>query len=397
MTPGPVQVSPDALLAQALPMAFHRSEHVWSLYLSVTDGLRRLLHHPTGELFLLPSSGTGAMEAAVANLFSPGERVLICCNGFFSERFAELCMTYGLDVVRLELPWDRAIDPVSVSALLSGDSSIRGVFVTFHDTATGVVNDLAAIGEAIAPFDVLFVVDGVSGVGASPVDMEQWHIDCLVGASQKALASPPGVAFAALSEAAWSRCRQTTNTRFYFDLRKAKAAFDAGRSPSPWTPPVSTLRSVAFSLEELERGGIDQAYARQQALAAAVQIGVTALGLGIFAHETCRSQAVTTIHPPAKIPAQAVSERLRLDWGVTIAEGLGPLRTTSFRIGHVGAIDLLDVVATLFALEVTLARGGYPIRPGTAAGAVHTLVSERSERQPSRTSNDLRSLVMEPV
>jgi aspartate aminotransferase-like enzyme len=387
MTPGPVQVSPDALLAQAAPMAFHRSEHVWSLYASVTDGLRRLLHHPTGELFLVPSSGTGAMEAAVANLFSPGERVLICCNGFFSERFAELCLTYGLDVARLELPWDRAVDPARVSELLGADPFIRGVFVTFHDTATGVVNDLAAIGEAIAPFDVLFVVDGVSGVGASPVNMKQWGIDCLVGASQKALASPPGLAFTALSEAAWHRCQQTTNTRFYFDLRKLKAAFEAGQSPSPWTPPVSTLRSVACSLEELERGGIDQAYVRQQALATAVQVGVTALGLEIFAHQTCRSQTVTTTSSPTAIPPQAVSERLRLDWGVTIAEGLGPLRSTSFRIGHVGAIDLLDVVAMLFALEATLTRYGYPVSPGTAVGAVHTLVSERSELQLLRNSS----------
>lgn len=377
MTPGPVPVSSDALLAQAEPMAFHRSVEVWSLYATITDGLRWLVNHPTGELLLLPSSGTGAMEAAVVNLFSPGERVLVCCNGFFSGRFVDLCHAYGLDVVRLELPWEQAIDPARVASALRDDPSIRGVFVTFHDTATGVVNDLASIGAALAPYDALYVVDGVSGVGASPVDMQGWGIDCLVGASQKALAAPPGLAFAALSEAAWARCQETTNSRFYFDLRKLKAAFDAGQSPSPWTPPVSTLRALASSIEELLRDGVDAAYGRQQAIASAVQTGVTALGPSLYADETCRSQAVTVIEAPARITPQEITERMRLDWGVTIAEGLGPLRTTTFRIGHVGAIDLLDVVSTLVALEVTLARLGYPVVPGAATGAVHrALVDE---------------------
>jgi aspartate aminotransferase-like enzyme len=381
MTPGPVQVASDALLAQAEPMAFHRSEEVWSLYAMITHGLRRLVNHPAGELLLLPSSGTGAMEAAVVNLFSPGERVLVCCNGFFSGRFVDLCHAYGLDVIRLELPWERAVDPERVAGALRDDPSIRGVFVTFHDTATGVVNDLPAIGEALAPFEALFIVDGVSGVGASPVDVADWGIDCLVGASQKALAAPPGLAFAALSERAWARCQETTNGRFYFDLRKLKAALDAGQSPSPWTPPVSTLRALAVSLEELVVAG-DDAYMRQQALATAVQAGVTALGLALYADETCRSQAVTVIEAPASITPQEITERMRLDWGVTIAEGLGPLRTTTFRVGHVGAIDLLDVVATLFALEATLARCGYPIQPGAALGAVHRTVVDGPERQP---------------
>ena len=371
MTPGPVQVPGEALLAQAKPMAFHRSVEVWDLYRTIDDGLRRILGLTEGEILLLPTSGTGAMEAAVVNLFALGDRVLVASNGFFGERFAAICRAHRLDVVLLDVPWGRAVDPELVRVRLAADPAIRGVFATFHDTSTGVINDLRRLGEVVGATDALFVVDGVSGVAVSPVAMDAWRIDCLVGASQKGLSAPPGIGFIALGPEAWARGQAEAGVRYFFDLRTAKAALDAGLSPSPWTPPVSTLRALATSVAGLIAEGLDSVYARQQQMADAVAHGVAALGLSVLAQPGSRSQVVTTIGAPPEISPQRLTAALRDAWGVTIAEGLGKLRETTFRIGHAGGIDLLDVVATLFALEVTLDRLGAPVEPGVTARAVH--------------------------
>lgn len=311
------------------------------------------------------------MEAAVVNLFSPGERVLVASNGFFGERFADICRVHRLDVVKLDAPWGSPIDPALVRVRLADDPAIRGVLVTFHDTSTGVVNDLGRIGAAIAGTDTLFVVDGVSGTAISPLAMDAWRIDCLVGASQKGLSAPPGIGFVALGPAAWTRCQQDAGVRYFFDLRKGKAALDAGRSPSPWTPPVSSLRALAASISALSARGLDDVYASQQRITAAVWAGVEALGLQILAAPGSRSQIVTAVETPAGISPQDVTAMLRDEWGVTIAEGLGPLRETTFRIGHAGDVDLLDIVATLFALEAVLRRLGLPVESGCTARAIH--------------------------
>lgn len=374
MTPGPVAVPAHVLAEQALPMVHHRSRHFRAAYDVLRGGLQQALGLGEGDVFLIPGSGTAAMEAAIVNLFSPGQRVLAVCNGFFGERWAAIAQTYGLDVERLDIPWGRPADPALVQERLAAQRAVAGVLVTFHETSTGVVSDLAALGEAVRPSGALLAVDAVSGLAISPLRMDEWGLDCVVSASQKGLASPPGIGIVALNGRAWAACESSTAGRFYLDLRRFRDASRTGITPSPWTPPITTIRAMQQSLQQLLAEGLETVYARQQRLAWAAQAGLEAMGLELLVAPPHRSQGVTVALAPQGITPREIVERMHDDWGVTMAGGIGPLAAKTLRIAHMGAVDLLDVIGTLFALEETLHRLGAPVEPGASARGIHAVI-----------------------
>lgn len=375
-TPGPVDIPPEALLEQALPMVHHRTPEFMHDYLTVIDHLKKIIDLDSGMLYLMPSSGTGAMEAAVVNLFQPGERVLVACNGYFSERFAEICRTYSLDVKVLDFEWGKQVDPALIESALRQDSSIKGVLVVFHDTSTGVVNDLAALGDVLGRYPALLVVDAVTGTAVSPLKMEAWQIDCVVGASQKALMAPPGVSYIALNSKALEACRDNPMPRYYFDIRRFETALQGGITPSPWTPPVATIRALNKSLEMIMSQGMEECYHHQDVIARCVQAGLEAMGLNLPVAHTCRSEAVTLVLAPPGISPQKIVSEMKDRWGITLAGALGRFKDNAFRVGHLGYITVLDVVAVMFALETTLKNLGWTVEPGVSARAISQILGE---------------------
>jgi serine---pyruvate transaminase len=375
-TPGPVDIPPEVLIEQALPIVHHRTPEFMKDYLTVIDSLKRIIGLDSGKLYLMPSSGTGAMEAAVVNLFQPGERVLVACNGVFSERFAEICRTYRLDVKALEFEWGKPVDPILVENELKQDSSIKGVLAVFHDTSTGVVNDLAAIGNALSHYSALFVVDAVTGTAVSPLQMDAWHIACVVGASQKGLMAPPGVSYIALNNIALEACQKNPMPRYYYDIRRFESALQGGITPSPWTPPVVTVRALKKSLEMILSGGIEDYYHHQRDIAKSVQVSLEAMGLNLPVERSYRSQAVTLVLAPQGISPKKIVSEMKEEWGITLADALGRFKDIAFRVGHIGFITILDVVATMFALEMTLNKFGWTIEPGVSARAIYQYLRE---------------------
>ena len=374
-TPGPVEVPPEILLEQALPLTHHRTPEFRKDFDSLLENLKTIIGLREGNLFLLPSSGTGAMEAAVVNLFEPGDRVLALCNGFFSERFAEICQVYGLDTRWLEFDWGQSVDPAVVGQALQQDQEIKGVFTVFHDTSTGVVNDLCAIGEVTSRYSTLLVADAVTGAAVSPLSAQDWKVDCVVGASQKGLLAPPGLSFIALNAQAMQACQQNSTPRYYFDLRKFDTALKGAVTPSPWTPPIATLRALKKSTDRILTLGLEQHYQDQRRLAESIQAGVEAIGLELPVKKQDRSEAVTLVLAPEGIAPGQIVAHLKQDWGIIIAGGLGKFKDTAFRIGHLGHLSILDAVGFLFALEAVLNRLGYPCQPGASAQAVYQVLS----------------------
>lgn len=361
LTPGPTAV-PDAVLeAQGRHPIFHRGEDFRRLLAEVTDGLRWLLQ-TRNDVLVLTASGTGALEAAIVNCFSPGERIVVCVNGVFGERVARIAARFGLDVELVAYDWGRVVRADDVAAALARRPDARGVVLQHAETSTGVVNDLAAVAEVVE--DPLLVVDAISAAGALPVRTDELGLDVVCGAAQKGLGATPGIAFVSMSEKAWDRHERASCPRHYWD-------FSDHRAPeTPWTPAVSVLEGLAASLRLLRPAGLDDLFERHRVTAAAVKDGVRALGLEPFGERAEESVTVTAARPPTGVHPKDLVRHLHDRYGVLIAPGLGPLSDEVFRIGHLGHVAAADVIAGLAALEATLADlAGTPVSGAAVAAA----------------------------
>lgn len=357
-----------AALAEAAPMINHRGPEFGALLGEVTDGLRRVFM--TGHTVLVfPAAGTGAMEAVAANLVGPGERVLVAVAGEFGARFAEIMRVAGAGVRTLEFAWGTAVDPGSVREALEADPSIGMVVVTHNETSTGVTMDLPAIRAAIPRDDVLFVVDAISSVGAIELRTDDWGIDVVVGASQKGLMAPPGLAVVSVSPRAWDRANRTTCRSVYWSFGAARRFLERPTPQTPYTPAVSLLYALRESLRMLESEGLESVLRRHATVARAVRAGVRALGLGTLARDECASHTVTAVTVPSWLDGQKLLGLLREKYGVILAGGQGPLAGRVFRIGHVGQVSWQDVVVTLAALEMACLDLGAEVERGRAVAA----------------------------
>ncbi|MDI6825257.1 MAG: alanine--glyoxylate aminotransferase family protein [Bacillota bacterium] len=373
MIPGPTPVPVRAALAGAGPMINHRGPEFGALLREVTERLQRILL--TGHTVLMfPAAGTGGMEAVAANLVEPGERVLVAVAGEFGARFAEIMRVAGADVRTLDFEWGTAVDPAVVGTALEQDPSIGVVVVTHNETSTGVTMDLAGIRRAIPRDDVLLVADAISSVGAIELRPDEWGVDVVVGASQKGLMTPPGLALVALSPRAWEKAGRTRCRSVYWDFAAARRFLEHPTPQTPYTPAVSLLYALRESLRMLEAEGLENVFRRHAVLARAVRAGVRALGLGTLAGEDCASSTVTAVVLPDGLEGKKLLGLLRQKYGVVLAGGQGRLAGRIFRIGHVGQVNWQDVVVTLAALEMACLDLGREVERGRAVAAAEEVL-----------------------
>jgi aspartate aminotransferase-like enzyme len=376
MAPGPTPVPPEVLLAQGSPLVYHRGPGYGQLLREVTESLQELLR-TTSDVLVLTSSGTGGLESAVANLCSPGDRVVVPVAGYFGERFAKIAVAFGMDVRRIDYEWGRAVRPEDVAAALE-EAPAKAVLMQHSETSTGVLNDIEAVSAVAREAGVLFVVDVVSSLGAVPYDGDAWGVDVAIGGSQKALSAAPGIAFVSVSQKAWEATGTATSPRFYFDWSLAKDAYDGKEPENPFTPAISTMQGLRAALRLYFDEGQEAVLERHQLLSEATKAGVRALGLELFGEGLERAWAVTAVKAPEGIDGDEIVARVRADHRIVLAPGQGPLKGKVFRIGHLGQYDRLDIVRGLSALEMTLAAMGHRSEPGAAVAAAEAVFAGRA-------------------
>ncbi len=369
--------APEVLEAMAAPLIDHRGPEFAAVLGSIAHGLRPIFG-TSGDVVVLGSSGTGGLEAAVANSFASGQKVLACPVGVFGRRLATIAAVYGLDVETLETPLGAALDPAALARRLRDDRAhaFAGILLTHNETSTGVQNDMAALAAAVGDHPATVVVDSVSGLGASAFAMDDWRFDVVVGASQKALAAPPGIAMLALSARAWERMRDDGAPRFYFDLRKAREQAASGQTP--WTPPVSIAFAVDAALKRYHENGAQQAYARHDRYARAIRAFAGSANLEPLSQPGAHSVTVVALRAPAGIDVAAVRTELRERHDVVIGGGQSELKGKIFRIGTMGAISPDDILAALEAFAAALRASGDPIDASAATRAARSILAEAS-------------------
>jgi aspartate aminotransferase-like enzyme len=376
LAPGPTPVPPEVLLAQGSPLVYHRGPGFGALMRDVTGRLRELYRTDRAKIFLLTSSGTGGLESAIQNCFSPGEEVLVPLAGFFSQRWQRLAEAYGLTVHTIDEDWGTRLDPAAVASALAERPGTTAILLTHSETTTGVIQPVEELARVASDAGVMVLVDVVSSLGAVPFAFDEWGIDVAVGGSQKALSATPGIAFVAVSERAWAVAQASANPRFYFDWREYERFAALPEPENPWTPAISVMQGLHAALELYFQDGVDAAMRRHERLSRAVKDGVRALGLDLFGQGLERNWTVTAIRAPEGISADEICDRIRADFGCVLAPGQGPLKGKVFRIGHFGYVSELDIVRGLAALEMTLERLGHPIKRGAAVAAAEQVFQE---------------------
>jgi aspartate aminotransferase-like enzyme len=356
LTPGPTPLPEEVRLSLARDMIHHRKKDFVKVMERIQPGLQYLFG--TREQVLpLSCSGTGAMHAAVTNLFSPGEKVLVVEGGKFGERWREIAQSQGLGVVSLVQEAGQAVTAAEVRAALDADADLRAVLVQASETSTGVLHPVHELGAVTRDRDVLLVVDGISAVGISPCPMDAWGIDCLLTGSQKGLMLPPGLALLALSSRAWDKVRAVGPNNFYFNLL-AERDKSLGHQ-TLFTSPVNLLQGLAVSLDLFREATLEEVYRKQWALTAMTRAGAVSLGLDLLA-KTHFTWGLTSILMPAGVDSGLVLKVAAERLGVVMAGGQGELKKSVVRLGHMGHVDWGDVLAGLRALRVGLvAAGGY--------------------------------------
>ena len=375
LAPGPTPIPPEVLLAQGGPLVYHRGPGFGNIMREVTARLKELYRTETADVLLMTSSGTGGLESAIANCFSPGDEVLVPLAGFFAERFKTLAERFGLMVRTVDYEWGERIRPDEVTASLA-EHPVKAVLLTHSETSTGVIQPIEQLARVANDAGAMVVVDVVSSLGAVPFEFDDWGIDVAIGGSQKALSASPGIAFVAISERAWEASRAATCPRFYFDWATYKRFADLPDPENPWTPAISVMQGLQAALELYFQDGVDAAMRRHRMLSRAVKEGVKALGLDLFGEGLDDNWTVTAIRAPESADADTISDTMRAEHGCVIAPGQGPLKGKVFRIGHFGYFSELDIIRGLAALEMTLEQLGHPVKRGAGVAAAETVFME---------------------
>jgi aspartate aminotransferase-like enzyme len=369
MTPGPAPVPEDVLLELARPVIHHRSAEAKQVITEVAAGLKEVFQ-TEHDVLILTASGTGAMEAALVNTVPRGGKALVLSAGHFAQRWVNIAKAYGINAVALETPWGRPVDPDQVAEALQQHPDAVGVFGTLSETSTGTGHPIEAIGRVVARTPAVFVVDGISGVGAMECRMDAWGIDLLCVGSQKALMLPPGLAFVSVSPKAWAKIDAFEAPSFYFNLkaaRKKMLEFD-----TPFTPAHTLILALRTALRRIREEGIENVWRRHRLMSEACQAGVQALGLELYSARP--AEGLTAFRVPEGLKDSQIRGRLSDRFGITVVGGQDKLKGQILRIGHLGYIDELDVVAALAALELVLSELGHDVEPGCAVTAAQQVL-----------------------
>jgi aspartate aminotransferase-like enzyme len=369
LTPGPTPLYPPALHAMMASDIHHRTEDFRNVYKSALADLKEVLG-TSHDVLIFAASGTGALDGSVSNFFSRGDKAIVCSAGKFGERWVEIAKAYGLETAVLKAEYGDVVSPKSMEDALQATPDVKGVFVQASETSTGAAHDVRRMAEAVRKTAAIFVVDGITGIGTMPLDIDGWGIDILIGGSQKAFMIPPGLAFAAISPKAWKLTETATLPHFYFDFKKEKKNADKGESS--WTPATSLILALAEALKYVKQLGMAKLVENAQLLAQATRAAVRELGLELFAPGSPGS-SVTSVRAPRGMDSGVIVKEFRNRFGAIIANGQGSMKGQIFRIAHLGYFDFADLFAMVAELEIILEANGYPVKFGSGVAAVQRI------------------------
>jgi aspartate aminotransferase-like enzyme len=380
LTPGPTPLYPPALHAMMASDIHHRTEDFRKVYRSALTDLKEVMG-TSNDVLMFAASGTGAMDASVSNLFSRGDKVIVCTAGKFGERWVEIAKAYGQDAIVLKAEYGDVVTADRVRQALSDNPDVRGVFVQASETSTGAAHDVRAMGEAVAKTDAIMVVDAITGLGTMPLDIDRWGLDVVIGGSQKAFMIPPGLAFLSVSPKAWAFTESSNLPHYYFNLKKEKKSGDAGESS--WTPSTALILALGEALKYVKQIGMAKLVENAQLLARATRAAVQQLGLELFAPGS-PSSSVTAVRAPNGLDSGVIVKEFRNRFGAIIANGQGSMKGQIFRIAHLGYFDFADLFAVIAGLEIILHANGHPVDFGSGVRAVEEIYVNAAVPQMAR-------------
>lgn len=376
ITPGPTPIPPEVSSQEGLPILHHRTAEFQKIFAEVVDGLK-YVYQTQSDVLLMSASGTGAMEASVANLLSPGDTAIVATSGVFGNRWVKILDSYGAKAVVVKGASGYAVSTTDLAQAIQANPQAKAVFCQLTETSTGVVNDIKRFAELTGATPMVLVVDAISGLAGQELRMDAWKVDVVVSGSQKGLMTAPGLAMVAVGPKAWPLIEASKSPRFYFDFRQMKKKIPTNETP--WTPPVTLFVAMAEALRQIRAEGIDQVFNRHAWLAEATRAGVTALGLEIFAKQPCN--VLTSVVVPEGIDGKKLIKRLRDDYGVSLAGGQIDLEGKIFRLAHMGYMDRFDVIVALSATEMMLKEMGAAIELGKGVAAAERVL-QKSRQAP---------------
>jgi aspartate aminotransferase-like enzyme len=370
-SPGPTMLPPEVLLKMAEPIMHHREPEFEKIFAEIRQGLKYLFQ-TKNEVLTFTSSGTGAMEGAVSNLLSKGDKAVVVRGGKFGERWGEICKAYGIEFTPIDVEWGKAVDPSKIGEILKSDPSIRAVYTQASETSTGVKHPIKEIAEIVKKYEsTVIVVDAITGIGVFDIPMDEWGLDVVVSGSQKALMLPPGLSFAALSDKAWKFVERSNLPKYYFDFKKELKCLQ--KNQSSYTPAISLFVGLRESLNLIRKEGVEAIFRRHEKLANATRAAVKALGLELYAPDS-PSNAVTAVKIPEGVDGEKLKNLFFEKFGITVAEGQDRAKGKIIRIAHLGYYERLDMVMVISALEMLLKEMGYGFELGAGVKAAEEVL-----------------------
>ncbi len=364
LTPGPTQVPEEVLVAGALPIMHHRTPQFEAIFAEATKGLQ-YIYQTQNPVVIFASSGTGAMESAVVNLLSPGDKVIVIVGGKFGERWANLTKAYQLNTIQIDIEWDSVIDPNHIKKLLQENPDIKAIFTTLSETSTGGITDIKALGEITRNTNTALVVDAVSGLGVVDLKTDEWGVDVVVSGSQKGLMMPPGLAFASINEKAKKMMEESKLPKFYFDWKKALKNLE--KNTTPWTPGISLIVQLNEAVKMIKEEGLENVFARHIRLSNAIRKGMEAIGLSIYNKHT--GSACCAVVCPEGIDGDKLVKLCRDKFKVTLTGGQDRIKGKVFRMSTMGNVNDNDVVLGVSVVERALMEMGHKFDHGKAVAA----------------------------
>lgn len=362
--PGPTTVPPEVLLAMAVPVTHHRQAAFEEVFARVSEKLKTVFQ-TSGPVVIFAGSGTAAMEGAVVNILSAGDKAISVCGGKFGERWGLIGKTYGVEMNVIDIEWGTAVDPGQIEQALKANPDTKAVFTTLNETSTTVLTDVKAIGAITAKTDAVLVVDAVSALAADELRMDGWGVDLVVAGSQKALMLPPGLAFAAIGSKAQAAMKNSTLPKFYLSFAKAIKSLE--QKTTPYTPAVASVIGLETALDMILAEGMEAVWERHRKLAQAVRAGVLGMGMGLFSKAP--SNAATAIQLPEGLDGGKLHKKLRDDYKITCAGGQDHLKGKIERVAHLGYYDQFDMLVVLGAIELALKELGAAVKVGEGVAA----------------------------
>ena len=372
LSPGPTPIPDEVLSVASEAIIHHRTSEFSKILMEVVDGLKYVFQTKQ-DVYVLASSGTGAMEAAVVNLLCPGDKVITINGGKFGERWGHICRAYGANVHEIKLEWGEPFTKEQLEEELKANPDIKAVFSTLSETSSGSVYDIKGYGEVVSKTDAVLVVDGISGIGATPCPMDEWKVDVMVAGSQKSFMIPPGLAYIAFSEKAWNLVEKSTLPKFYFDAKKYRKSL--GKDTTPFTPAVSLIIQQKKALDIIKSVTLEGLIEHHRILGEATRAGVKAIGLELLSK--IPGNIVTAVKVPDGIDGIQLVKKMQGKYMAYIAGGQDPYKGKIFRIAHLGYMGGFDVITALSALEMTLSELGYKFEMGASLEAAQKILKEK--------------------